>query len=195
MAFVFTVREPDAFAVSVEIVNLSCFRQPFAVLIHGAHGQKDMGVRIAVSFVVDRKSRDHTVGNKLFPAVIADKGFIFIFRDFIRQRHDDSAGKLGVPLPLGLLHGIPEDLPIDVFRRGVRREKDPFCQDLSRLVLIILRFTVVFRKELFAALIGGSGDNGLPFAPLSDRNGKMRTGYFSSPSFMWVAGTAQGRAL
>jgi len=71
-------------------------------------------------------------------------------------------------LPLGLLHDIPEDLPIDVFRRGVRREKDAFCQNLSRLVLIILRFTVVFRKELFAALIGGSGDSGLQFAPLSD---------------------------
>ena len=150
---------------------------------------------IAVAFVVNGKVRDHTAGDKMCPAVVADKSFIFIFRDFVRKRHDDAAGKLGVPLSLGFLNGIPKDLPICVYRRGVQREKDPFCQNLFRLVLIILRFTVVFRKELFAALIGGSGDSGLPFAPLSDRNGKMRTGYFSSPSFMWVAGTAQGRAL
>ena len=128
-------------------------------------------------------------------AVLANQSLIFVFRDFVRQGKDDPAGKLGVPLSLGFFHSVPKRLPVSILRRGVRREKDAFCQNLSRLVLIILRFTVVFRKELFAALIGGSGDSGLPFAPLSDRNGKMRTGYFSSPSFMWVAGTAQGRAL
>lgn len=77
------------------------------IVIHRPHGQKDMDVWVAVAFVVNGKVHDHTAGNKLFPAVVADKGFIFIFRDFIRQRHDDAAGKLGVPLPFGLLHGIP----------------------------------------------------------------------------------------
>ncbi len=195
MALVFARREPDAFAVFIEIVNLPGFRQPLAFLIHGTHGQEDMGVGIAIAFVMNRKVRDHTAGNKLFPAVVADEGFIFFFRDFIRQRHDDAAGKLGVPLSLGFLNGIPKDLPVCVYRRGVWREKDPFCKDLSRLVLIILCLAVIIRKELFAALIGGSSDGGLPFASLPDRNGKMRTGYFSSPSFMWVAGTAQGGAL
>ena len=154
-----------------------------------------MGVRISVAFVMDRVVRDHTAGDELFPTVVPDKCFIFFFRDSIRQRHDDAAGKLGVPLSLGFLNGIPKDLPVCVYRRGVWREKDPFCQDLSRLVLIILCFVVIFREELFTALVGGSGNGRLPFAPLPDRNGKMRTGYFSSPSFMWVAGTAQGRAL
>ena len=150
---------------------------------------------IAIAFVVDRVIRDHPSENKLFPAVVADKGLIFIFRDFFRQRHDDAAGKLGVPLSFGFLHSVPKRLTVCVFRRGVWREKDPFCQDLSRLVLIILCFVVIFREELFTALVGGSGNGRLPFAPLPDRNGKMRTGYSDSPP-LWVAdSSAQGRAL
>ncbi len=182
-------------AIFVEIVNLACLGKPSTLVIHGPHWQQNMSVGISVAFVMDRVVRDHTAGDKLIPAVVADKGLIFGFRNFIRQRHDDAAGKLGVPLSLGFLNCIPKDLPVCVFRWGVWREKDALCQNLSRLVLIILRLVVVFGEELFAALIRSSGDGRLPFAPLPDRNGKMRTGYFSSPSFMWVAGTAQGRAL
>ena len=51
-------------------------------------------------------------------------------------------------------------------------------------------------EQLFAALVGGTGNRGLSFAPLPDGNTEMWTGNKPSPSFCGVAGLpAQGLAL
>ena len=129
-----------------------------------------MRVRIAVAFVVNRKVRDHAAGDKLLPAVIADQGFIFVFGQFYWQRHDDSPRKLGVPLSFDLLGGIPQCLTVCVFRRSIGWKENAFCQDLAGFIAVVFCLQVVLAEKLFAALIGGSGNGGLPFASLPDRD-------------------------
>lgn len=169
MALPFAGREPDALSVFGKVVNLVCFREPFPVFVQRPHGQQNVGVRIAVAFVVDGKIRDHATGDELLPAVIADQRFQFFFWDFIRQCHDDAAGKLGVPLVLCFLNGIPKRLPICVFQQSIGWKENAFCQDLTGFIAVVFCLQVVLAEKLFAALVGGSGNGGLPFASLPDR--------------------------
>ena len=65
--------EPDSFAAFVKIIYLAAFGEPLPVLIHRPHGEQDMGVWVAVPFVVDGKVGYHAFGNKKLPAVDAQK--------------------------------------------------------------------------------------------------------------------------
>lgn len=112
----------DSFTLFVKVVNLTGFGIPPALLVHGAHGQHDMGVRVSVMLVMNSKVHAHFFGNKLLHAVIPDKRFALFYWYLVRERHDDSARKLGVPLLLNSLGGVPECLPVLIFAGSVGRQ-------------------------------------------------------------------------
>ena len=138
-----------------------------------------MCMRVPIAFIMNRKIRDHAHGDELLHAIIADQLFVFGFGKLARDRHDDTAAQLRIPLLFGFLHSIPERLPVFVFGRCAFWKKDPFCDDLAGLIRIVLRPMIELGVQSFAALVRGTGHSGLSFAPLSDFNFKMRTGYFS----------------
>ena len=63
----------DAFAIFIKHIFLFGFRKPLALLIHRAHRQEDMGVRVAAACVVDIEVGAHSFGNKLRGTVFTDK--------------------------------------------------------------------------------------------------------------------------
>ena len=121
VALILAGGENNSFTLFVKIVNLVGLGAPSALPIHRAHGQHDMGVRVSIMLVVNSEVHAHSFGNKLLHAVISDKRFALFYRYFIRRRHDDSSGKLGVPLLLNSLGGVPEGLPVLIFAGSVRR--------------------------------------------------------------------------
>ena len=56
------------------------------------------------------------------------------------------------------------------------RKQDSFRQNLMAFVSIILRSLVIFAEQFFSALVGGSGNGGLTFAPLPDADAEMWAG-------------------
>ena len=98
MAFPSAGRKPDSFAVFVKVVYLVAFGEPFAFFVHRPHGEHDMGVGIAVPFVMDGKVGYHAFGNKKLPAVVTDKVGVLSRRDFPWDGKHEPPGKLGVPL-------------------------------------------------------------------------------------------------
>ena len=89
-AFRLTAGKQYLLAILVQLVNLSCLGEPFTVFIHSSHGQHDVGVRISVTFIVNGKIYAHALGDKLFHAVISDKGRILLVRKLSRQCQDDA---------------------------------------------------------------------------------------------------------
>ena len=77
------------------------------MLVHSAHGEHDMGVGIAVAFIMDGIIGEHAIGYKLLLAILPDQRFILLFRQFSRQGDDESSGKLSVPLLFGIFYRIP----------------------------------------------------------------------------------------
>ena len=77
------------------------------------------------------------------------------------------------------------------------RKQDSFRQNLMAFVSIILRSLVIFAEQFFSALVGGSGNGGLSFAPLPDGNAEMWAGdLFLTVLSFGVAGLpAQGLSL
>ena len=91
------------------VVNLPAFGQPFSVLIQRAQRQKNVRVRIARFFVlvVDGEVAAHAFVHKIPLAVFAYHFRVLFLWHFDGQRHDHSAGKLGVPLRFRFLHAVP----------------------------------------------------------------------------------------
>lgn len=83
------------------------------------------------------------------------------------------------------LYGVPQRLPICVFRWGVRWKENAFCQDFTGFIAVVFCLQVVLAEKLFAALIGGSGNSRLPFASLPDGYRKMRARDSISPPVGW----------
>ena len=98
MAFPSAGREPDSFAVFVKVVYLAAFGEPFPFFVHRPHGEQDMGVGVAVPFVMDGKIGYHAFGNKKLPAVVTDKVGVLFRWDFPWDGKHEPPGKLGVPL-------------------------------------------------------------------------------------------------
>ena len=76
------------------------------------------------------------------------------------------------------------------------RKQDSFCQNLVGFISIILRSLVIFAEQFFSALVGGSGNGGLTFAPLPDADAEMwACDFFLTVLSFGVAGLpAQGLA-
>ncbi len=98
VAFPSAGREPDSFAVPVKVIYLAAFGEPFPFFVHRPHGEQDMGVGVAVPFVMDGKIGYHAFGNKKLPAVVTDKVGVLFRRDFPWDGKHEPPGKLGVPL-------------------------------------------------------------------------------------------------
>ena len=98
MAFPPAGRKPDSFAVFVKFVYLAAFGEPFPVFVHRPHGEQDMGMGVAVPFVVDGKVGYHAFGNEKLPAVVTEKVGILFRGKFPRNGKHEPPGKLGVPL-------------------------------------------------------------------------------------------------
>ena len=107
MAFPSAGREPDAFPVPVKVVHFAALGEPSAFFVHRPHGEQDMGVGVAVPFVVDGKVGYHAFGNKKLPAVVTDKVGILFRGDFPWDGKHEPPGKLGVPLFFLRFGGVP----------------------------------------------------------------------------------------
>ena len=56
------------------------------------------------------------------------------------------------------------------------RKHNSLCQDLVSFISVILRSLVIFAEQFLSALVGGSGNGGLTFAPLPDADTEMWAG-------------------
>ena len=70
--------KPDFLAVFIQHIFLFGFRKPLAPFVHWAHGEKNMGVRIAAACVVNVEVRTHSSGNKLRGTVRTDNPYLFL---------------------------------------------------------------------------------------------------------------------
>ena len=176
MAFPVTRRQTDSFTVFIQVIHLSALGEPLALFVHGPHGQHYMAVNIVSGWirVMDGEVGDHPFGNKLLLAVVPDHLRVLLWRDFFGQGQHKAPGQLGVPLLLSRFHRVPESFPVGVLRRGVGGQHDFGVQDAA-LAGVVFSFLIVFRKQLLAALVGGTGDSRLAFAALGDGDLKMWT--------------------
>ena len=123
--------------------------------------------------IMNGEVSNHPLGNKLLLAIVPDHLWVLLWRDFFGQSQHEAPGQLGIPLLFGCLHRVPEGFPVSVFRRSVRWQHDFRVQDAA-FAGVIFGFLVVFRKQLLAALVGGTGHRRLALAALGDRDLKMR---------------------
>ena len=70
--------KPDSLAAFVQHIFLFGLRKPLAPFVHWAHGEKNMGVRIAAACVVNVEVRTHSSGNKLRGTVRTDNPYLFL---------------------------------------------------------------------------------------------------------------------
>ena len=166
--------ELDALAVLVKVVNLAGFREPLAMFIHCPDSQQNVGVWVAVALVVDGKVSNHAFGNELLIAKFFKHGKILVFWNFSRKRQHDAAGKLRVPLILHGFYCVPERCPVCISGRRMGRQHD-FGMDEFFLLVVEFRFLVVLAEQPFAALVGCTGNSGLPLAAFYDGNFEVRT--------------------
>ena len=145
-----------------------------AMFVHCPERQQNVSVWVAISFVVDGKVSNHTLGNKLLLTEFLYHGEILFFRHLHRKRQHDAPGKLGVPLVLHGFHGVPKCCPVCISGWRMGRQHD-LGMDKFFLLVLEFRFLVVLAEQPFAALVSGPGNSGLPLAALDDSNFEMRT--------------------
>jgi len=167
-------RKLDALTVLVKVVHFSGFRKPFAVFIHCPEGQQNVGVWVAISFVVNGKVGYHAFGNKLLLTKFPNHFQILFLRHLHRKRQHDAPGKLGVPLVLYGFYGVPERCPVCISGRRMGWQHD-LGVDKFFLLVVEFCFLVVLAEQPFAALVSSPGNSGLPLAALDDGNFEMRT--------------------
>ena len=80
MRLVSAAWQADTLAVLVKVIFLFGFGKPLAALVHRAHGQEDMGMRIAAACVMDIEVGAHSLRNKLRGTVFPDKPDLFLSR-------------------------------------------------------------------------------------------------------------------
>lgn len=97
----------DFLTLLVKNVLLFLLRSPFAALVKGAHGQHDMGVRVAVTLVMYADVGTHSRRHKMLIDILADKRNILLPRQFYGQGKLDFPRKLGVFRFLNFLHRVP----------------------------------------------------------------------------------------
>ncbi len=144
------------------------------MFVHCPNRQQNVGVWVPIALVVNGEVSNHAFGNKLLVAKFFEHGKILVFWNFSRKRQHDAAGKLGVPLVFHGFHGVPErgTVCISGWRMGWQHD---FSMDEFFLLVVGLRFLVVFAEQPFAALVSGPGNSGLPLAAFYDGNFEVRT--------------------
>ena len=179
------------FPVFVQVVNHAAFRSPVSLFVHGPHGEQNMGVGIAVALVVHGDVGDHALGYELFLTVFPHQLNLLLFGDFLRQRHDDAPGELGIVSGFGPLHAVPQRVPVGQLRRRVGRREDGREYHLL-LVAVMLGLLIVLAEKPVTALVGGSGHRGLTLAALHNLDVEMGTGQTASPPDVCDNGFSMG---
>lgn len=88
------------------------------------------------------------------------------------QSNVKTVYKLCFLTALGFLYGIPEGLPVCIFRRGMGRQKD-FGTDHAAFAGVVAVFAVILAVQFFAGAVGGGCHNRLPGASFDLRYMKM----------------------
>lgn len=86
-------------------------------------------MRIAVSFVMQRKIRTHALRDEVLLHVLPNECDSVLRWDFFWDGDFNFACQLRVLLALDFLHGVPEDFSICVCCRSVFAEQDFRMQD------------------------------------------------------------------
>ena len=133
-----------------------------------------MGVWVSISLVVNGKISNHPFGNKLLLTKFFYHRKILFLRHLHRKRQHDAPGKLRVPLIFNGFYCVPERYPVCISGRRMGRQHD-FGMDEFFLLVVEFRFLVVLAEQPFAALVGCTGNNGLPLAAFYDGDFEMRT--------------------
>ncbi len=97
---------------------------PGMILAKPPHCQKDMGMRIAVLFVMQCPVSNHPFADKIFLNIISDTLDLLLPVHLRRQSHFDFPGQLCVGSFFYFLNLIPEGLPIPVLLRRILRKQD-----------------------------------------------------------------------
>ncbi len=102
-------------------------------------------MRIAISFVVQRKIRTHALRDEVLLHVLPNECDPVLRWDFFWDGDFNFACQLRVLLAFDFLHGIPEDLSICVRCRSVFTEHDFRMQDalFTRVVIEIAGLLIV----------------------------------------------------
>lgn len=102
-------------------------------------------MRIAVSFVMQRKISTHALRDEVLLHVLPNECDSVLRWDFFWDGDFNFACQLRVLLALDFLHGVPEDFSICVRCRSVFAEQDFRMQDtlLARVVIEIAGLLIV----------------------------------------------------
>ena len=124
---------------------------------------------------IDGKVSNHPFGNILLLAVVPDHLWVLLWRNFFGQGQRKTPGQLGVPLPFGGLHRVPELFPSGVLRQEGDTAHDFSVQDAA-LTGVVFGFLDILRKPLLAALVGGTCHRRLGLTAPGDRDAKVWVG-------------------
>ena len=122
-----------------------------------------MGVRVPVVFIVNTNVGAHALIDKLPTYIIADERDALRPRKLRRQGQLDLAGKLGVTVTLGQLHGVPEDGAVGIIVGRVFGQDDFRMHDAA-LARVVVRYAIVFAFDDFARPVRRRRDRRLTFA-------------------------------
>ena len=105
----------------------------------------------------------HATAHKLLQQKLPCKGDVLLHGEFVLQSNVKTVCKLCFFSTLGFLNGIPEGLPVCIFRRGMGRQQD-FGTDHTAFAGVVAVLTVILAVQLFAGSVGGGCHNRLPGA-------------------------------
>ena len=114
----------------------------------------------------------HAPANKVLQQKLPCKGDVLLHGEFVLQSNVKTVCKLCFLTALGFLYGIPEGLPVCIFRRGMGRQKD-FGTDHAAFAGVVAVFAVILAVQFFAGAVGGGCHNRLPGASFDLRYMKM----------------------
>ena len=102
----------------------------------------------------------HATAHKVLQQKLPCKGDVLLHGEFVLQGNVKAVCKLGFFPALGFLYGVPEDFPICIFLRGMRRQQD-FGTDHAALAGVVAVLAVILAVQLFAGAVGGGCHNRL----------------------------------
>ena len=168
---------PDVLAVFVQHIFPALLVAPPAVRQDGPDRAQHMEVRVLDAAVLSvwlvyGEVYYHATGHKVLQQKLPCEGDVLLHGEFVLQGNVKTVCKLGFLPALGLLYGVPEGLPVCIFRRGLGRQQD-FGTDHAALAGVVAVLAVILAVQLFAGAVGGGCHNRLPGAAFDLRYMKM----------------------
>ena len=195
--YIVAVFIPDAVTVLVQHIFPALLRAEAAVGVQGTHSGHHMEVGIwdAALLVrhMDGEVGDHAFADKLPLHKLPRQSDVFLQRKLVLQRNVEAVGQLGLGMPFGLLHGVPEGGPVQEFLRRVGRQEN-FRTDDAALFCVVADFAVVIAVQPFSGPVGCGGDGGLPGAAPDLIDAEMVQGHQPSSWACCTSRRTSGRA-